>query len=110
MVAWGRLAGAGFNAPQASLIKGQGGERQVQDPDEWDQLWIRETSAGNHSMRCRKSKENVKTGLYLYTRTSLGATCLLPGWLAENGSLNLIEGEKGRRKSLPLEFLQRTEI
>jgi hypothetical protein len=30
-------------------------------------------------MRCRKHKDDVKTGGYLYTRISPGATCLLPG-------------------------------
>jgi hypothetical protein len=33
----------------------------------------------NHSMRCRKLKDDVKTGGYLYARISPGATCLLPG-------------------------------
>jgi len=33
----------------------------------------------NHPMRCRKHKDDVKTGGYLYTRISPGATCLLPG-------------------------------
>ena len=33
----------------------------------------------NHPMRCRKHKDGVKTGGYLYTRISPGATCLLPG-------------------------------
>ncbi len=33
----------------------------------------------NHPMRCRKLTDDVKTGGYLYTRISPGATCLLPG-------------------------------
>ena len=33
----------------------------------------------NHAMRCQKLKDDVKTGGYLYTRISPGATCLLPG-------------------------------
>jgi len=33
----------------------------------------------NHPMRCRKHKDDVKTGGYLYTRISPGETCLLPG-------------------------------
>ena len=33
----------------------------------------------NHPMRCRKHKDDVKTGGYLYTRISPGDTCLLPG-------------------------------
>jgi len=33
----------------------------------------------NHPMRCRKLKDDVKTGGYLYTRISPGDTCLLPG-------------------------------
>ena len=34
----------------------------------------------NHPMRCRKCKDDVKTGGYLYARISPGETCLLPGW------------------------------
>ncbi len=34
----------------------------------------------NHPMRCRKCKDGVKTGGYLYARISTGETCLLPGW------------------------------
>ena len=33
----------------------------------------------NHPMRCRKIKDDVKTGGHLYTRISPGETCLLPG-------------------------------
>ncbi len=33
----------------------------------------------NHPMRCRKLKDDVKTGGYLYARISPGETCLLPG-------------------------------
>ncbi len=34
----------------------------------------------NHPMRCRKIKDDIKTGGHLYTRISPGETCLLPGW------------------------------
>ena len=33
----------------------------------------------NHPMRCRKHKDDVKTGGYLYTRISPEVTCLLSG-------------------------------
>ena len=43
------------------------------------QLRIRETSASEPLMRCRKLPDDVKTGGYLYTRISSEGTCLLSG-------------------------------
>jgi hypothetical protein len=42
--------------------------------------WESERRAqANHPMRCRKRKDDVKLGGYLYTRISPGDTRLLPG-------------------------------
>ena len=39
------------------------------------QVGIKETSASEPLMRCRKSKDGVKTGGYLYPRISSGESC-----------------------------------
>ena len=57
-----RLAGAGSKTPQAAVVKSHGGERWGKGPARQDQLWIRETSASEPLMRCRKFMDDVKTG------------------------------------------------
>jgi len=44
------------------------------------QVRIREARASEPLMRCRKYKDDVKTGGYMYPRISSGEACLLSGW------------------------------
>ena len=74
-----RLAGAGFKAPQAALVKSHCGER-------WGKGMPRSMSVVNQrderkrtADEVSKIKDDVKTGGYLYARISPGETCLLPG-------------------------------
>ena len=71
-----RFAGVGFKPPKAALVKSQGGERLGKGIGKSCQVKIKETNVSEPLMRCRKHKDDIKTGGCRYSRISPGDNLL----------------------------------
>ena len=57
-----RPSGAGSKPPQAATVKSRGGERCGKGGTRSRQVWLRETSASEPLMTCRRRIDDVETG------------------------------------------------
>jgi hypothetical protein len=73
-----RLAGGGSKPPPAAQVQSLGGARGGHGRAGLGQVRATETSASEPLRKCRKRRDDVKTGGSRSPGRSLGATCLLP--------------------------------
>src|SRR5271165_8827 len=85
-----RPSGAGFKPPQAATVKSRGGERCGKGGTWSRQVRLKETSASEPLMTCRKRMDDVETGGKSLTRDQSGGwpDCR-PGGIRHEGGVTL---------------------
>jgi hypothetical protein len=83
---WGRAprsrhAGAGSKPLRAAAVKSRGGERRRKGAARLRQVRTMETNASEPLMRCRKRRNDVKTGRESLARDESSGSLLI-GWAA----------------------------